>query len=406
MSSKTQLSRSLWPMVGAGAIILMVTMGVRNSLGLYIQPISQSTPVNIASISLALAVGQFLWGAIQPIAGALADRYGSRPILLIGMAVLILGLLIAPMWTSSFGLMVSLGVLSAIGSGIGSFSVLMGAVAQHITPQMRGNATGILNAGGSLGQVVFSPLIQMLIKSVGWMQSLFLVAAITLSTIPLIFAATKPKSAASTVAQDNNGVGLKQTVIKALQNRDYLLLHLGFFTCGFHIAFLVTHLPGEVAICGLNAKVAGWSLAIIGLANVAGSLLAGRWVSRYRSKYILFWMYAIRVVFVLWFINMPREPWVFYVFAIGIGFTFLATVPPTATLVGKLFGVRYLATLFGLTLFSHQIGGFLGAYLGGLSIVEFGDYRWMWYADMALAALAAVIHLPIREAKITPNHNA
>ena len=245
----------------------------------------------------------------------------------------------------------------------------------------------------------------MLIKSVGWMQSLFVVAAITLSTIPLIFAATKPKSAASAVAQDNNGIGLKQTVIQALQNRDYLLLHLGFFTCGFHIAFLVTHLPGEVAICGLNAKVAGWSLAIIGLANVAGSLLAGRWVSRYRSKYILFWMYAIRVVFVLWFINMPREPWVFYVFAIGIGFTFLATVPPTVTLVGKLFGIRYLATLFGLTLFSHQIGGFLGAYLGGLSIVEFGDYRWMWYADMALAALAAVIHLPIREAKITPNQS-
>ena len=321
------------------------------------------------------------------------------------MVILILGLLIAPMWTSSFGLMMSLGVLSAIGSGIGSFSVLMGAVAQHITPQMRGNATGILNAGGSFGQVVFSPLIQMLIKSVGWMQSLFVVAAITLSTIPLIFAATKPKSAASAVAQDNNGIGLKQTVIQALQNRDYLLLHLGFFTCGFHIAFLVTHLPGEVAICGLNAKVAGWSLAIIGLANVAGSLLAGRWVSRYRSKYILFWMYAIRVVFVLWFINMPREPWVFYVFAIGIGFTFLATVPPTATLVGKLFGIRYLATLFGLTLFSHQIGGFLGAYLGGLSIVEFGDYRWMWYADMALAALAAVIHLPIREAKITPNQS-
>ena len=266
----------------------MVTMGVRNSLGLYIQPISQSTSVNIASISLALAVGQFLWGAIQPIAGALADRYGSRPILMIGMVVLILGLLIAPMWTSSFGLMVSLGVLSAIGSGIGSFSVLMGAVAQHITPQMRGNATGILNAGGSFGQVVFSPLIQVLIKSVGWMQSLFVVAAITLSTIPLIFAATKPKSAASAVAQDNNGIGLKQTVLQALQNRDYLLLHLGFFTCGFHIAFLVTHLPGEVAICGLNAKVAGWSLAIIGLANVAGSLLAGRWVSRYRSKYILF----------------------------------------------------------------------------------------------------------------------
>ena len=151
MTTDKQSSSSLWLMVLAGSLILMITMGVRNSLGLYIQPISLSTSVNIASISLALAVGQFLWGAIQPIAGALADRYGSRPILLIGMAILILGLVVAPMWTSSFGLMVSLGVLSAVGSGIGSFSVLMGAVAQHITPQMRGNATGILNAGGSFG---------------------------------------------------------------------------------------------------------------------------------------------------------------------------------------------------------------------------------------------------------------
>lgn len=401
MPTTAQSNRALWLMVLAGATILMITMGVRNSLGLYIQPISESTPANIASISLALAVGQFLWGAVQPIAGAVADRYGSRPVLLLGMVILIAGLVLAPMWHSNIGLMVSLGMLSAIGSGIGSFSVLMGAVAQHITPQMRGNATGILNAGGSLGQVVFSPLIQMLIKSVGWMQSLFVIAGITLATIPLIFAATKPKSAQSAASADDNGIGLKQSVKNALKNRDYLLLHLGFFTCGFHIAFLVTHLPGEVAICGLNAKVAGWSLAIIGLANVMGSLLAGRWVSRYRSKYILFWMYLIRALFVLWFVNMPREPWVFYVFAIGIGFTFLATVPPTATLVGKLFGVRYLATLFGLTLFSHQVGGFLGAYLGGLSISAFGDYRWMWYADIALALLAAVIHLPIREAKIS-----
>lgn len=399
MSSDTQ-QRSLWMMVFAGAIILMITMGVRNSFGLYVQPISQSSQVNIASISLALAVGQFLWGAIQPIAGACADRYGSRPVLLLGMVILIAGLIIAPMWSNEFGLMVSLGILSAIGAGIGSFSVLIGAVAQHITPQMRGNATGILNAGGSLGQVVFSPLIQMLIKSVGWMQSLFIIAGITLSTIPLIFAATRPKSAKTTTANEDTGLGLKRTVVNSLSNRDYLLLHIGFFTCGFHVAFLVTHLPGEVAICGLNAQVAGWSLAIIGIANVMGSLLAGRWVSRYRSKYILFWMYLIRAIMVLWFMNMPREPWVFYVFSIGIGFTFLATVPPTATLVGKLFGIRYLATLFGLTLFSHQIGGFLGAYLGGISITEFGDYRWMWYADMVLAAIAALVHLPIREEKI------
>ncbi|UOO92825.1 MFS transporter [Vitreoscilla stercoraria] len=400
MFSHASSSRSLWYMVLAATLLLLITMGVRNSLGLYVLPISEATSISIASISLALAIGQFLWGAIQPVAGAIADKFGPRPVLVFGMVVLLIGLVIPPLWPSEWGMMVGLGILSAIGSGIGSFSIMMGAVAQHITPQMRGNASGIMNAGSSLGQVVVSPLTQSLIKSIGWMQSMFAMAALTVATIPLLFAATRPydKTQAATAATADGG--LKQTVLSALRNRDYLLIHLGFFTCGFHIAFLVTHLPGEVAICGLNAQVAGWSLALIGLANVAGSLLAGRWVSRYRSKYILFWMYLARAVMVLWFINMPREPWVFYVLAVGLGFTFLATVPPTASLVGKLFGVRYLATLFGLTLFSHQVGGFLGAYLGGLSITEFGDYRWMWYADMVLAAVAALIHLPIREAKI------
>ena len=397
MTDSNPSNRHLWYMVSAASLLLLITMGVRNSLGLYVLPISQSTSVNIASISLALAIGQFLWGAIQPIAGAIADKYGPRPVLVFGMLVLVAGLLLPPLWPTNMGMMVGLGVLSAIGSGIGSFSIMMGAVAQHITPQMRGNASGIMNAGSSLGQVVFSPLIQSLIKSIGWMQSFFAMAAVTLATLPLLFAATKKHDKQQAQASAQQDGGLKQALLQALKNRDYALIHLGFFTCGFHIAFLVTHLPGEVAICGLNAQVAGWSLALIGLANVAGSLLAGRWVSRYRSKYILFWMYLARAVMVLWFINMPREAWVFYVLAIGLGFTFLATVPPTASLVGKLFGVRYLATLFGLTLLSHQIGGFLGAYLGGVSMTEFGDYRWMWYADMVLAALAALVHLPIRE---------
>jgi predicted MFS family arabinose efflux permease len=188
----------------------------------------------------------------------------------------------------------------------------------------------------------------------------------------------------------------------ALRDRSYLLLHLGFFTCGFHIAFLVTHLPGEVDLCGLPPSVASWSLAIIGLANIVGSLFAGAWVSRYRSKYVLAWMYASRALLIALYLAAPRTEWTFYLFAAGLGFTWLATVPPTAAIVGKLFGVRYLATLFGLTLFSHQIGGFLGAYLGGLAFTRFGDYTWMWYADIALALMAAIVNLPIREARIAP----
>jgi predicted MFS family arabinose efflux permease len=185
-----------------------------------------------------------------------------------------------------------------------------------------------------------------------------------------------------------------------MKNPSYLLLHAGFFTCGFHIAFLVTHLPGEVNLCGLPASVASWSLAIIGLANIFGSLYAGSCVSKYRSKYILAAMYASRTLLIGLYLILPRTELNFYLFAAGLGFTWLATVPPTAAIVGKLFGVRYLGTLFGLTLLSHQTGAFLGAYLGGLAIIQFGDYSWMWYADMALAAIAALINLPIREAPI------
>ena len=178
------------------------------------------------------------------------------------------------------------------------------------------------------------------------------------------------------------------------------MLHAGFFTCGFHIAFLVIHLPSEVGLCGLPASVASWSLALIGLANIAGSLIAGQWVNRYRSKYILFWMYLSRTVLILIYLAAPKTAMTFYIFAIGLGVTWLATVPPTAGVVGKLFGVRYLATLFGLTLLTHQIGAFFGAYLGGIAVDRTGSYLWMWYADALLALAAALVNLPIREAKI------
>jgi predicted MFS family arabinose efflux permease len=189
-------------------------------------------------------------------------------------------------------------------------------------------------------------------------------------------------------ALDERGLG--DTVRVALRDRSYWLLHAGFFTCGFHIAFLVTHLPTEVNLCGLPAGVASWSLAIIGLSNVVGSLYAGACVNRYRSKHILAMMYGSRAVLIVLYLLAPKTAMTFYLFAVGLGFTWLATVPPTAAIVGKLFGVRYLGTLFGLTLLSHQIGGFLGAYLGGLALAAQGNYDWMWMADIALSATAAI----------------
>ena len=388
----------LWFITLAAAGILMVTMGARQSLGLFIAPIGASTGLGIASISLALAIGQFTWGAVQPLAGAVADRYGPRAVLIGGLVILALGSAITPFMGTGFGLIVSLGLISAIGAGAGSFSVLIGAAAQRLPIQARGSASGVINAGGSFGQFVFAPILQKLIQAVGWMGAMWAMALMTLAALPLIGKLAGPAGAPVQHAQHDGG--LRQSINAAMKDRSYLLLHAGFFTCGFHIAFLVTHLPGEVNLCGLPPSVASWSLAIIGLANIFGSLYAGSCVSRYRSKYVLAAMYGSRTVLIGLYLAAPRTELTFYLFAAGLGFTWLATVPPTAAIVGKLFGIRYLATLFGLTLLTHQIGGFLGAWLGGLAVTRFGDFGWMWYADMALAALAALLNLPIREAPV------
>ncbi|MCX7172834.1 MAG: MFS transporter [Proteobacteria bacterium] len=382
----------------AAAGVLMITMGTRQGMGLFISPLNTTTGLGIATISLALAIGQFTWGAAQPLAGALSDHYGPRPVLVGGVLILVIGSAITPFMNSGFGLIVSLGLLSAIGSGACSFSVLIGAAAQRLPIESRGSASGVINAGGSFGQFVFAPILQKLIQTLGWMGAMWAMAVMTLAAIPLIAKVTPPGH--EPVKPTHGEAGLMSAVGDAMKNPSYLLLHAGFFTCGFHIAFLVTHLPGEVNLCGLPPSVASWSLAIIGLGNIFGSLYAGSCISRYRSKYVLAAMYGSRALLIAWYLLMPRTEMVYYFFAAGLGFTWLATVPPTAAIVGKLFGVRYLATLFGLTLLSHQIGGFLGAYLGGLAITQLGDYTWMWYADMALAAAAALVNLPIREAPV------
>ena len=391
--------RAWWGVTALAAALLMVTMGARQSLGLFVSPMNTSTGLGIVTISLALGVGQFVWGAAQPIAGAFADRYGPGRVLAVGLIVLSIGTALTPLASSGLGLILTLGLLTAAGSGAGSFSVLIGAAATRVPAESRGTASGVINAGGSFGQFVFAPLMQKLITVMGWMGAMWTMAAITLATLPMAWA-LRARPALSHAAVAPGDHGLRHAVRVAVIDRSYLLLHAGFFTCGFHIAFLVTHLPGEVALCGLPSSVASWSLAIIGLANIGGSLMAGWWVNRYRSKYILFWMYLSRAVLVVAYLAAPKTAMTFYLFAAGLGFTWLATVPPTAGVVAKLFGTRYLATLFGLTLLSHQIGGFFGAYLGGIAVSTQGSYLWMWYADALLALAAALVNLPIREAPV------
>ncbi|MBL8514045.1 MAG: MFS transporter [Betaproteobacteria bacterium] len=388
-----------WPIALAAAAFLMITMGARNSMGLFVSPINTSTGLGVVAISFAMAVGQFTWGAIQPIAGAFADKYGPGRVLATGIVSLALGMALTPYAKGEWALSFSIGLLMAAGAGAGSFSVLMGAASQRLAPETRGMASGVINAGASFGQFVFAPLAQRLISGLGWMGAMWSMAAITLLALPLArFLRGQPKPAL--VANAPVEQTLSSAVKQSFKDRSYLLLHAGFFTCGFHIAFLITHLPGEVQLCGLSPSVASWSLAIIGLANIAGSLLVGWSVAKVRSKMILFWMYFSRAVLILLYLAAPKTEVTFYLFAFGLGATWLATVPPTAAIVGKLFGIRYLSTLFGLTLLSHQIGGFFGAWLGGIALNAHGNFQWMWYADMALALAAAFVNLPIREARI------
>ena len=402
-------ARSSTAVVAAAAGIMLIVMGTRQSSGLFVAPIHETTGISLVAISLALAIGQFIWGAAQFGFGVLADRYGSAIVLVAGAVLLAAGNVLTTLAMHPWALMLSFGVLVAAGAGAGSFSVLIGATARQIAPGKRALAAGVINAGGSVGQMVFAPLVQLVISAFGWVAAMYALAVAAFATLPFV----RPLVGSDPTGSDTHKervpgeaatvATMRAQLREARGDRSYWLLNLGFFTCGFHIAFLVTHLPGEVDLCGLPASVAATSIAIIGLANIGGSLASGWLANVMRMKWLLFWVYLVRAVAIAVYLLVPRTPTSFYVFAAVLGVSWLSTVPPTAGIVGKLFGVRYLATLFGITMLSHQFGAFFGAWLGGVARVTFGDYNWMWYADMALALLAALVNLPIREDKPAPS---
>lgn len=400
MTHTASKTPKLWAVIAAAAFILLITIGMRMTLGLFVQPVVNTTELSIARFSLIIAVFQLMWGVSQPLSGALADRFGAFRVLSGGAVLLVCACLIAPNIPTYWGLMIAVGLLLAFGTGSGGFSIIMGQVAAQIPAHRRGLASGLVNAGGSAGQFLFAPLVQGLtaLPQAGWTGTFYVWGAITLLILPVSWWLADGNNAAHTQhAQATHGQSLGEAVKTAFKTPSYILLHLSFFACGFHIAFLVTHLPTEVALCGLPATVASTSIAIIGLANIAGCIFSGWCTSRVRGKYVLFGLYTSRATMILIYIFSPKTDFNFYIFAAALGFTWLATVTPTASITGKLFGTHYLATLFGLTMLSHQIGGFLGSYIGGIVITQFGDYGWMWYADALLAGTAALFNLPIRE---------
>jgi predicted MFS family arabinose efflux permease len=293
-------------------------------------------------------------------------------------------------------LILLIGVVSAGGAGMAGMGVLMSAVARALPAEMRGLATGMVNAGGSFGQFLIAPLAALLTGVIGWVGALTALGFASLAIIPLawVLRGSHPPAAPGAAAEKS----MRHAVRDAWNDPSFLLLTAGFFVCGFHVAFIATHLPGVVALCGLPPAVGAWSLSLIGLFNIAGSFASGWAIGRWRMKSVLSLLYASRALAVLGFVLAPKTTTTFLVFAVVLGLTYLSTVPPTVGLVGKLHGIRYVATLFGIVMLSHQVGGFLGAWLGGYLFERTGSYDWLWYIDIMLAVGAALIHLPIREA--------
>ena len=395
-------SHAVWLVLLAAAGTFALTMGARQSMGLFLGDINSATGLGLASISLAFAFGQLWWGLTQPLAGMVADRIGAGRVLLVGVAMVALGTLLIPYMTSTLGLVLAIGVLAAGGAGMAGPAVLMSATTRLVPPERRGMATGIVNAGGSFGQFVFAPIAQAITAVAGWAVALQSLALFTLLALPAawVLRGNSQQLAASGPAARKESTG--EAVRRALGDRSFRLLAAGFFVCGFHVAFLATHLPGVVASCMLPPDVGAWSLAVLGLFNILGSLAIGWALSRgrWRMKSLLSLIYAARGVAVLIFVLAPKTTSVMLVFAAVMGLTFLSTVPATAGLVAKFFGPAHMATLFGLVMLTHQIGGFLGAWLGGVSFQMTGSYDSMWFADIVLAVAAALIHLPIREAEV------
>ncbi|RZL64702.1 MAG: MFS transporter [Variovorax sp.] len=394
---------ALWLVLLAAAGAFALTMGVRQTMGLFLSALNTSTALGIGSISLAFAFGQLWWGLTQPFAGAVADRIGTGRVVALGVVLVAIGTFITPFMTTTAGLIFAIGVLAAGGAGMAGPSVLMGATTRLVPAERRGLATGIVNAGGSFGQFAMAPIAIGLTASVGWAASMQWLGVLVLLALPaawLLRGNSKAIAAAAAAASGQKALTAREAIAQALATPSYRYLSLGFLVCGFHVAFLATHLPGVVAACGLPPEVGGWALAMIGLFNIVGSLAMGWAVGRWRMKSLLSLLYATRGIAVVLFLLAPKTTAVMLVFAAVMGVTFLSTVPPTAGLVAKMFGPANMAMLFGIVMLAHQIGGFLGAFLGGYVFETTGSYDWVWYIDIVLAAGAALIHLPIREKQL------
>jgi predicted MFS family arabinose efflux permease len=389
----------------SGCLVLAIAMGIRQIFGLLLVPVVQATGWPVAALSLGFAIQQIVWGAAQPAIGALADTKGARGVLIAGATLYAGGLALMAYGGSSLAFQIGSGGLMGLALGCLSYTIINGPVARAAPLERRSFYLGITGAGGSFGMFAFVPIGQSFLGALGWQSGLLAVALLALLIIPLAFAFPKPDRAnAPQAAQrrhgEEQGLTLAHSLRLAMRHDGFWLLTLGFFVCGFHVAFISVHLPGYITACGMPAHVGAWALALIGLFNIAGSLLAGRLGDRYRPKHLLSLIYATRGLAIALFMLAPKTPLVTLLFASSIGVLWLSTVPLTTGVVTSIFGPRYVSTLSGIVFFSHQVGGFLGAWSGGAALQQLGSYDAVWYISIILAALAALMHWPIRDARL------
>lgn len=381
----------------AGCAISLITFGPRSATGLFMQPVSAANGWGRDVFALAFAVQNLLWGLGQPVAGAIADRFGTLRVLCGGALLYAAGLVLMVYSATPLTFNITVGVMIGFGLSGCSFNLVVAALGKLVPERMRSLAFGAGTAAGSFGQFLFAPLGAALIAGYGWELALFVFAAAVLLVLPFSLALATPPASTRASPGADAPQSLQHALKEAFAHRSYVLLVLGFFTCGFQLAFITAHLPAYLVDRGLSAQVGGWVIATIGLFNIVGSLAAGWAGNRMPKRYILSFLYFMRAVSIAVFIAVPISTTSALLFAVSTGLTWLSTVPPTSGLVALMFGTRWLAMLFGFAFFSHQVGGFLGVWLGGLAFEMTGSYNLVWILSIAFGIASAIINLPIVE---------
>ncbi|WP_104499778.1 MFS transporter [Acinetobacter indicus] len=397
--SDTRFSKTLIYMLMGSAIILALSLGVRHAFGLYLVPMSHEFGWGHNVFSLAIAMQNLIWGAVQPITGAFADKYGSKIVVAAGGALYALGLLLMAVSSTGWLLNLSAGLILGLALSATSFPILLSAVGRAAHPSKRSLAMGIASAAGSFGQFIMLPTTLLLLQNLGWKGALVVSAILMTLLIPLAWTLKAPMytdpNAATTKPQP--ALTFKQILVIAKNHKPFWFLSLGFFVCGFQVVFIGIHLPGYLIDHGFNATTGTIFLALVGLFNIVGTYTAGWLGGQYSKPHLLMWLYGLRGLAIIAFLLLPLSTWTIYGFGVIMGLLWLSTVPLTNGIVANMFGVKYLTMLSGIVFFTHQVGSFLGGWLGGLNHDLTGNYNAIWMFSIALSAFGVWVHFFVNE---------